>query len=93
MPVVGSAQQQPADTLDWDIDFGEFFPPDDVITDAVVTAEPAMTPPPTVAVRGNVLKVWVYAGSAEGAYKLTVRATTNDGRIKEVEMKLKLKDD
>ena len=93
MAVVGTAQQQPADTLDWDIDFSEFFPPEDVIVSATVQAHPAMVMPPTVQVRGRTLKVWVYAGNLEGAYKLSVFASTDDGRGKEVELKVKIKDD
>jgi Fe-S cluster assembly iron-binding protein IscA len=39
------------------------------------------------------VKVWVYAGGTSGVtYKVTVLATTNDSRVKEAELKVKIKE-
>lgn len=86
--------QQPLDVRDYDLDFSEFFPSDDTVTDAQVV----VTPPPqngltvTYAVLHPRVKVWVQGGAAGDAHKITVVAYTDDGRAKEVEMKLRIKD-
>lgn len=95
MAVVGTVKQQPNDVQDYDIDFSEWFPADDVITGAFVDVVPAMPMPPSYAISpdGKRVKVWIYAGGTSGAtYQVTVRAATNDGRVKEVELKVKIKE-
>jgi hypothetical protein len=42
MSVVGTVKQQPNDVQDYDIDFSDWFPTDDVIVSATVTADPVM---------------------------------------------------
>ena len=95
MSVVGTVKQQPNDVQDYDIDFSDWFPTDDVITAATVTADPAMPTPPlrSVSPDGKTVKVWVFAGGTSGVtYKITVLATTNDNRAKEAELKVKIKE-
>lgn len=93
MSLVGTAKQQPNDVQDYDIDFSEWFPADDTITGAVVTVAPAMPLPPSYAISGKRVKVWVYEGGTSGTtYQITVRASTNDGRVKEVELRVKIKE-
>jgi hypothetical protein len=92
MPVLATYTQQPADVLDYDVDFSEFFPVDDVVTAGVVT----VTPPGldlSYAIQGNRIKVWCSTGVDGTTYKVTVKATTSDSRVKEVEFKLKIKED
>lgn len=95
MSLVGTVKQQPNDVQDYDIDFSEWFPADDVITDAFVDVTPAMPVPPSYAISpdGKRVKVWVYAGGVSGTtYQITVRAATNDGRVKEVELRVRIKE-
>lgn len=95
MSLVGTAKQQPNDVQDYDIDFSEWFPAEDVITSAVVTVAPSMPTPPTYSISpsGKRVKIWIYAGGTSGTtYQVTVRAKTNDGRVKEVELKVKIKE-
>lgn len=95
MSLVGTVKQQPNDVQDYDIDFSEWFPVEDTITEAVVSVAPAMPIPPSYAIapNGKRVKVWIYAGGTSGTtYQVTVRATTNDGRVKEVELKVKIKE-
>lgn len=94
MPVVGRPRQQPLDVQDYDIDFSEWFPPEDTITEAEISCVPDMPSAPSYAIEHPRVKVWVYAGGADGTtYKITVRAITNDGREKEVELLVRIKED
>lgn len=95
MSLVGTVKQQPNDVQDYDIDFSEWFPVEDTITEAVVSVAPAMPIPPTCAIapNGKRIKVWAHEGGTSGlTYQITVRAKTNDGRVKEVELKVKIKE-
>jgi molybdopterin biosynthesis enzyme MoaB len=97
MPLIGTVKQQPNDVQDYDIDFTDWFPVDDFITEATVSVTPDDFPIPLSTAIGNAgkkVKVWVYAGGTAGTYyKVTVNATTNDGRKKEVEFKIIMRDD
>jgi hypothetical protein len=95
MPIIGTVRKQPSDVQDYDIDFSEWFPSDDVITAVDVSVVPTMDTPPSHAISpdGRVTKVWVYAGGVSGqTYQVTVRATTSDGRVKEVELRVRVKE-
>lgn len=87
-----SITQQPRDVRDYDIDYGEFFPQDDVMVAADVTVEPATGLTVTYALQHPRVKVWVQDGVAGATYKVTVVAYTNDGRAKEEELKVRIKD-
>lgn len=88
-----TAPMQPADTQDFDIEFAEWFPPGDEIVSVALKAQPAMPMPPSYAIEGQRVKVWIYAGGASGQkYQISVTATTNDGRIKEVELIVPIKE-
>ena len=91
MAVLASITQQPQDVRDYDIDFSEWFPPGDVVTSATVTVDQeGLTV--TRAVQHPRVKVWVRDGVAGVSYKITVVAFTNDGRAKEVELRVRIKD-
>ena len=86
---------QPNDVNDYDLSFDEWFPAGDVITSVVMSCAPVMVTPPTHAIApgGRTVKVWVYAGGVHlTTYKITVRAITSDGRAKEVELIVKVKE-
>lgn len=85
--------QQPTDRLDYDIDYSEFLPGTDEIDPAkiVVTVDkPGLTVFATAT--GLVLKVWVSDGTNKTTYKITVTAESFDGRIKQDEFIVKIKD-
>ncbi len=94
MSIVGTVKHQPNDVQDYDIDYSEWFPVDDVITEAVIGCTPPMVMLPSYAIGpANVVKVWVYAGGVDGiTHKITVRAITSDGREKEAELRVKIKE-
>lgn len=94
MPLVGTATQQPRDIYDYDIDFSTWFPPNDNIISATVTSSPPMPQPPSAAISGLTVKVWVYDEGTSGlTYTLTLLAITADGRQKEVELQIKVKEE
>lgn len=92
MALVGSFKQQPAETLDYDIDFSEWLPPNDHMVSASVAVTPAGLST-SFAIENQRVKVWCWDGVSNTTYKITVTATTNDFRVKEVEFKVKVKDD
>lgn len=88
-----SPPMQPADTQDFDIEFDGWFPPGDEIVGVQLKVAPAMPMPPSYAIAAQRVKVWVYAGGTSGEkYKISVTATTNDGRVKEVELIVPIKE-
>lgn len=92
MPIIGTFQQQPADILDYDVDFSEWLPAADTIVSAVVAAVPASMGL-SFAIQGKRVKVWCQNGANGVTYKVTTTITTNDYRVKQVEFRLKVKED
>ena len=95
MAIIGTVRQQPRDVEDYDIDFDEWFPVGDTIVQSSVSSVPIMPIPATSVISPNrrSLKVWVYEGGVSGVtYQLTIRASTNDGRAKEVELKVRIRE-
>lgn len=87
--------KQPRDVRDYDIDFGSAewgFPATDVISSVQCTVEPSGLTA-TYAYSGLVAKIWAQGGTNKVNYKVTVLATTNNGRAKEVELIFKVKDE
>jgi hypothetical protein len=92
MPILGTKQQQPADRRDYDIDFSEWWPPDDYLVAATAVVAPA-GPVVSRVFAGTVCKVWFGGGVSGVTYKVTIVGTSNDGRIKEVELRMKVKEE
>lgn len=93
MTILGAVTQQPADVQDYDIEFNEWFPPGDHITGCVISVTPPMPTPPSYAISAQRVKVWIYAGGSSGTkYQVSVRPKTNDGRVKEVELMVRIKE-
>ena len=87
-----SYTKQPTERLDYDIDFTDWLPAGDAITNTTVTSTPAgltiyLTDTATV-----IPKVWVAGGVDKKTYILSVTAETNQSRTKEVNFKVKVKD-
>lgn len=93
MAVVGKPTRQPNEVQDYDIDFSEWMPSGDTIASVALSCSPTATIPPSYAVSGKVVKVWTYQSMVAGTtYKITVSVTTNDGRVKEAELLVKVKE-
>ncbi len=89
MAVIATYTQQPADRLDYDIpvDLND----GDSIASAVVTVTPAVGLTVNSLVVGDTVKLWVEAGTV-GTYKAETTITTTLGRIKQVEVKFRIKE-
>lgn len=85
---------QPADQLDYDIDYSEWLPSGDAVASATLQVDkPGLTIlDPLVVSDSTVLKLWVQSGATAGTYKASVNMTTVLGRIKQDEVKFKVKD-
>lgn len=97
--MLGTVIKQPTDQLDYDIDFSRWLPFDDTI----LTVQHQVTPEnegsnnewlavQSVHVSGDIVKVWLVGGKTSETYKVTVIAATANGRVKEVEFKVRVKD-
>jgi hypothetical protein len=103
MAILGKYIKQPAETMDYDISFAEYFNDGDTLvavgTPPVpnplsVTVSPAgLTFGPTFVLGGTTIKQWVSGGVNGVSYKITITATSNAGRVKQVEFVVKVKDE
>ncbi len=95
--------KQPADTLDYDIDFSAILDDGDTLASTgspaiptplnVVVSPAGLTVAPTFVINnGKTIKQWVSGGSSGIRYKITVTATTAAGRVKQVEFIVRVKD-
>tara|TARA_B110000503_G_scaffold109251_1_gene163374 strand:- start:454 stop:726 length:273 start_codon:yes stop_codon:yes gene_type:complete len=87
-----SFYKQPTERLDYDIDFTYWLPNGDAIiaTDAVSTPVGLAL---TVTDYDTIIpKVWVAGGEDKNRYVVSVVCVTNQGRTKEVNFQIKVKD-
>lgn len=91
--MLGLMIKQPADDLDYDIDFGNWLPDDDTIltVETAVDVEGELTVD-EVNVDSPVVKVWCSGGETGTTYKVTVTVATQGGRVKEVDFKIRVRD-
>lgn len=93
MAILGTYQKQPNDVLDYDIDFSRWIADSDLIISVVATADVGITLLTTTIVNsGKSVKQWVSGGVSGVTYKIQIRATTSEGRVKEDEFKVKVKE-
>jgi hypothetical protein len=90
-PRLGTVTIQPYDIQDYDIDFSEWFPFDDTVINASIFVDSDGLSVAR-AIEHPRVKVWVRNGEPGTRHKITVVAYTNDGRAKEVELKVRVKD-
>lgn len=85
--------KQPADQLDYDVDFTRWMTDDDTITTAVAVVTPAdELTVQSVAVDGPIVKVWLNDGVSGSSYTVTVTASTDGGRVKEIDFRIRVRD-
>jgi hypothetical protein len=92
MAILNTHTKQPAEELDYDIEYVDFLSAGDSLLSGTASVSPAGLTVHAPLVVGTGLKVWVSGGSAGTSYKVTVRATTVLGRIKEDELVFKIKE-
>lgn len=91
MPALGKFTQQPQEVIDYTIDFGPWVVDrNDNVVSIAVTADAGITF--TDSLTGNEAKVVVSGGTNGTRYKITVRATTAAGLVKEAEFWVRIKE-
>lgn len=86
-------QKQPADQLDYDLDFSQWLTDDDTLVGVTATSNvPEELIIESVSIEGQSIKVWVSGGENGETYKVTATVTTTLGRIKELDFKIRVKD-
>ena len=101
---LGTFNKQPAETLDYDIDFSQILDDGDLLASigdpatplplSVVSAPVGLSLGPTFVIGdGKVIKQWLSGGTNRQRYKITLTVTTNSGRVKQVEFEVRVKDE
>lgn len=89
---LGNFSKQPVEIIDYDIDYSEWLTPGDNVQAASVEVVPVGLTVESTFINDPRIKIWVSGGATGTTYKLTVTATTADGRVKQDEFKVKVKD-
>lgn len=90
--ILGSFSKQPVEVLDYDIDCSDWIVSDDLVASATATADGTGLVVDSVFVASPRIKVWLSGGTNGSSYKITVTITTDDGRVKQVEFRVRVKD-
>lgn len=89
--IIGIVEKQPSEKLDYDIDYSLWlYDGDSVSTVSVVVPDGLTLISSTV--DSPVVKLWVSGGVNGSTYKLEITATTAHQRIKQDELKIKVKE-
>lgn len=98
--ILGTKTQQPDELLDYDISYKNWL----VGTDRIATVNATVEPPYDVDTNpdglratylshdGEVVKLWVRGGISGTTYKVELTIETDDGRIKQDELRFKIKE-
>lgn len=95
MALIATFEKQPADVLDYDIDYATWLPDNDAIDTATATVTPAggMEVDLTLIIENNTrVKIWVSGGVSGTTYKVEITVTTEDGRVKQDEVRFRCKE-
>lgn len=90
--LLGKFIKQPGETLDYDVDFSQWFSNrTDSPQSHTVVAEAGITVVSSAMI-GPVAKVVLSGGTHDATYKVTVRLTTTAGLLKEADFQVKIKE-
>jgi hypothetical protein len=85
--------KQPGDTIDIDIDLSSWLPATDTILMATAVADVGIVLGVTsINIASKTTKQWVSGGVTGMKYKVTVTNTSTEGRVKEVDFYIKVKE-
>lgn len=101
--ILGTFYKQPAESLDYDIDYSKFLADGDTLLstgnppvpsplDVSVSPEGLTLGPTFVVDSGLTIKQWVSGGVSGYRYKVTITATSNAGRVIQNEFVIRVKD-
>lgn len=83
--------KQPSETLDYDFYFSEWMPSGDSLASSVVVA-PGLTLGAKTEPGGSIVKQFISGGVDQATYKVTCTITTAQGRVKEVDITIMVRD-
>jgi hypothetical protein len=87
-----SFPKQPGDTLDYDIDASEWLTQGDNLTGSVVTVDDQSLTIGNTVLSDDRLKIWLSGGIDLTNYKITAKLNTEDGRTKEIDFQIRVKE-
>lgn len=90
--ILGNFTKQPVDVLDYDVDYSEWLSDNDNVQSAEISVTPTGLTVDSHFVNDPRVKINLSGGTDGVTYKVTVTATTIDGRIKQDEFKIKVKE-
>lgn len=90
--MLGTFPKQPVEVKDYDLDYSEWLTDGDNVESATVVSDIAGLTIESVFIADPRVKIWLSGGTSGITYKLTVTTTTADGRVKQDEFKVKVKD-
>ena len=84
--------KQPSEVLDYDIDIIDWLSVGDNVIGANVTIDMSGLVVDKTTINDDRIKIWLSSGLDGITYKVTAKITTEDGRVKEVDFKIKVKE-
>lgn len=94
MAIIGTFTQQPDDVLDYEVRYEQFLSPGDSVLSAIAVVEPAglLVQTPIPFDNDTAVKIWVQGGVDGTTYQITVTTTTALGRVKQDELRMRIRD-
>jgi len=90
--IIGNYTKQPAEVLDYDVDCSPWLIANDNISTVDIVIDGTGLVNSNKSISSNRFKVWLTGGTNGTFYKITATITTDGGRVKQVEFKVKVKD-
>lgn len=90
--ILGTFSKQPVEVLDYDIDCSDWLVSDDALSSATAVVDETGLAVDSVLISSPRVKVWLSGGTNGSTYKVTVTITTEDGRVKQVEFRVRVRD-
>jgi len=90
--ILGTFIKQPVDITDYDVEYQEWLPTGDTLSTTQVTMVPDTITLQAVHVINPRVNIWLEGGEVGTTYKFTVTTTTTQGRVRQDEFRVKIKD-
>ena len=90
--ILGTFIKQPADITDYDVEYQEWLPEGDTLLETQVTVVPDTITIQMARVVDHRVNIWLEGGELGTTYKFTVNTTTGNGRVRQDEFRVKIKD-
>lgn len=95
MALRGTKLKQPNEKLDYDFDYTKWLiksANDSISTVSATTSPAGITATAVVIDNGNKVKLWAQGGTSSITYKVEITITTVGGRVKQDEIRIKVKE-